>query len=176
MPKPPLVRMPENPWPAWPLVLRTSSSHEEGCEREFAIMSKAFLPDASGARVAKLLTVRAEIKGGAIREVPGTEQELPCDLALLAMGFVGPEKAGIVEALGLSLDRRGNVVTDASGKTNVPKVFSAGDVSRGQSLVVWAIADGRRVARGVDAFLTSGAVDRATQASAAAAPRPSPSA
>jgi glutamate synthase (NADPH/NADH) small chain len=155
MPKPPLVRLPENPWPAWPLVLRTSSSHEEGCEREFAIMTKAFVPDASGKRVAKLAAVRAEIARGTIRELPGTELELPCDLALLAMGFLGPEKKGLVEELGLALDARGNVVTRPTGATNVEKVFAAGDSSRGQSLVVWAIADGRRVARGVDAFLAS---------------------
>lgn len=156
MPKPPLVRMPENPWPAWPLIFRTSSSQEEGCEREFAIMTKAFLPDASGKRVAKLSAVRVEVTGGAMREVPGTEMELPCDLALLAMGFVHPEKKGLVADLGLALDARGNIVTDRSGATSVPKVFAAGDASRGQSLVVWAIADGRRVAAGVHAALGRG--------------------
>jgi len=161
MPKPPLVRLPENPWPAWPLVLRTSSSQEEGCTRDFAVMTKRFLPDASGTRVAKLLVARAELAGGAIREIPGTEETLPCDLALLAMGFVGPEKPGLVEQLGLALDARGNVVSDASGATNVPKVFAAGDASRGQSLVVWAIADGRRVAAGVDAHLRAFSLRRA---------------
>jgi len=95
--------------------------------------------------------------GGAIREVPGSEFDIPCDLALLAMGFTGPERS-LVAALGLTLDARGNIASDASGATNVAKVFSAGDASRGQSLVVWAIADGRRVAAGVDASLrqTSG--------------------
>lgn len=153
MPKPPLTRMPENPWPAWPLVYRTSSSQEEGCEREFAIMTKGFVPDASGRKVAKLSAVRVEVVAGRIKELPGTELELPCDLALLAMGFTGPERVGIVTDLGLELDARGNVVTTPSGATNVPKIFAAGDVSRGQSLVVWAIADGRRVAAGVDAYL-----------------------
>ncbi|MDF2694389.1 MAG: Glutamate synthase small chain [Labilithrix sp.] len=157
MPKPPLVRMPENPWPAWPLILRTSSSQEEPsaagkqCEREFAIMTKAFVPDATGNHVAKLRAVRVEVGGGSIREVPGSEQELPCDLALLAMGFVSPRKQGLVEELGLALDARGNITTDRSGATSVPRVFAAGDASRGQSLVVWAIADGRRVAAGVHA-------------------------
>jgi glutamate synthase (NADPH/NADH) small chain len=164
MPKPPLVRMPENPWPAWPLILRTSSSHEEPsvqkdrCEREFAIMTKALLPDASGKRVAKLKAVRVELQNGALRELPGTDLELPCDLALLAMGFLGPEKKGIVEDLGLALDARGSVVTDRSGATSVPRVFAAGDASRGQSLVVWAIADGRRVAKGVHAALERGSL------------------
>ncbi len=153
MPKPPLVRMPENPWPAWPLVMRTSSSHEEGCAREFAVMTKGFVADASGKKVAKLAAVRVELVGGAIREVPGSAFELPCDLALLAMGFTGPSRPGIVQQLGLALDARGNVVTDAAGRTNVPGVYAAGDASRGQSLVVWAIADGRRVAAAVDATL-----------------------
>jgi glutamate synthase (NADPH/NADH) small chain len=155
MPKPSLVRMPDNPWPAWPLILRTSSSHEEGCERDFAVMSKAFLPDETGKRVAKIHAVRAELSGGKIRELPGSDFEIPCDLALLAMGFTGPEKNGLVEELGLALDARGNIITEASGATRVPKVFAAGDAQRGQSLVVWAIADGRRVAAGVHAYLGS---------------------
>jgi glutamate synthase (NADPH) small chain len=155
MPKPPLTRMPENPWPAWPLVYRTSSSQEEGCLREFAIMTKAFLPDATGKRVARLSAIRAEVTGGHVRELPGTELELPADLVLLAMGFTGPERGGLVEDLGLSLDGRGNIVTDEDGRTSAPGIFAAGDASRGQSLVVWAIADGRRVAAGVDAYLRS---------------------
>jgi glutamate synthase (NADPH/NADH) small chain len=153
MPKPPLTRMPDNPWPAWPLVYRTSSSQEEGCAREFAIQTRALLPDASGKRVAKLQAVHVEIVGGAVREIPGTELELPADLVLLAMGFTGPEKEGLVEELGVALDARGNIVSDAAGRTSVPNVFAAGDASRGQSLVVWAIADGRRVAAAVDAVL-----------------------
>jgi glutamate synthase (NADPH/NADH) small chain len=153
MPKPPLVRMPENPWPAWPLVLRTSSSQAEGCERDFSVMTKAFVADASGKRLAKIAAARAELSGGTIREVPGSDFDIPCELALLAMGFTGPERGGVVGELGLELDRRGNVVTTAAGATNVPRVFAAGDASRGQSLVVWAIADGRRVAAGVDEYL-----------------------
>ena len=116
-------------------------------------MTKAFVADASGTRLAKIAAVRAELTGGTLREIAGSELDIPCDLALLAMGFTGPERVGVVEELGLALDGRGNVVTDASGATAVPKVFAAGDVSRGQSLVVWAIADGRRVAAHVDAHL-----------------------
>lgn len=164
MPKPPLVRMPENPWPAWPLIFRTSSSQEEPsasreqCEREFAIMTKSFVADETGKRVAQLSAIRVEVTGGVVREVPGTELLIPCDLAFLAMGFVSPQKAGIVADLGLSLDARGNVITDRAGATSVPRVFAAGDASRGQSLVVWAIADGRRVAAGVHASLARGSL------------------
>jgi glutamate synthase (NADPH/NADH) small chain len=157
MPKPALVRMPANPWPEWPLILRTSSSHEEGSSgllaRDWAVMTKRLVAREGTNRVAALEAVRVEMKGGKLTEVPGSTFEIPCDLVLLAMGFVGPEKKGIVEELGLALDPRGNVVTRADGSTNVDGVFAAGDVSRGQSLVVWAIADGRRVARGVDARL-----------------------
>ena len=153
MPRPPLVRMPDNPWPSWPLVLRTSSSQEEGCARDFSVMTKGFVKGASGKRVASIAAARAELSGGAIREIPGSDFEIPCDLVLLAMGFTGPERGGLVAELELELDPRGNVVTDAAGATSTPRVFAAGDVSRGQSLVVWAIADGRRVAAGVDARL-----------------------
>jgi glutamate synthase (NADPH/NADH) small chain len=162
MPKPPLVRMPENPWPAWPLVLRTSSSQEEPsatadeCKRRFAIMTTAF--GARDGRVATLGAVDATVAGGRVQAVAGSEHELPCDLALLAMGFVGPESqpGGLVADLGLPLDARGNIVTDRTGATGVPRVYAAGDASRGQSLVVWAIADGRRVAAGVHAALGRG--------------------
>jgi len=151
MPKPALVRMPTNPWPEWPLVLRTSSSHEEGAERDWAVSTRSFRGE--GGKVVALETVRVVLEGGKIVPVAGTEASIPCDLVLLAMGFVGPERGGIVEQLGVALDARGNVRSGASGATSVPRVFAAGDVSRGQSLVVWAIADGRRVAAGVDAFL-----------------------
>ena len=162
MPKPALVRMPANPWPEWPLVLRTSSSHEEGgasgtLARDWAGMTKRLVAgDSSGEAVAALEGARVETRGGKLVEVPGGAFSLPCDLVLLAMGFVGPEKSGLVEQLGVALDVRGNVVTRADGATSVPGVFAAGDVSRGQSLVVWAIADGRRVASGVDAWLGAG--------------------
>ena len=151
MPKPSLVRMPTNPWPEWPLVLRTSSSHEEGADRDWAVSTRSFRGE--GGKVVALETVRVVLEGGKIQPVAGTEGSIPCELVLLAMGFVGPERGGVVEQLGLTLDTRGNVRSDATGATNVARVFAAGDVSRGQSLVVWAIADGRRVAAGVDAFL-----------------------
>ncbi len=157
MPKPPLVRLPHNPWPEWPLVLRTSSSHEEastkndGDVRDFAVSTKAVLGENGCIRA--LQAVRVTMVNGKMQEHHGSEFEIPCDLLLLAMGFVGPQKEGLVESLGLALDGRGNVVSDASGSTNIEGVFAAGDASRGQSLVVWAIADGRRVARGVDAWL-----------------------
>jgi glutamate synthase (NADPH/NADH) small chain len=154
LPKPSLVRMPANPWPEWPLVLRTSSSHEEGCQRDWAVMTKSFLGE--GGRLTGLEAVRVERDGGQFKEVPGSSFVIPCELALLAMGFVGPEKNRLLDALGVALDPRGNVATDAGGSTSVPGVFAAGDINRGQSLVVWAIADGRRVAATVNAFLAKG--------------------
>jgi glutamate synthase (NADPH/NADH) small chain len=159
MPKPSLVRLPANPWPEWPLILRTSSSQEEGAERDWAISTQGFR--ANGGRLAGLETVRVVFEGGKMVRLPGTETFIECELALLAMGFVGPERAGLVEQLGLALDARGNVRTDASGATSAPGVFAAGDVSRGQSLVVWAIADGRRVAAGVDTWLRQSRLPRA---------------
>jgi glutamate synthase (NADPH/NADH) small chain len=151
MPKPSLVRMPSNPWPEWPLILRTSSSQEEGAERDWAVSTKAFRAEAGA--VSALEAHRVVLEGGKMKPVAGTEFTLPAGLVLLAMGFVGPERGGVIEQLGVTLDARGNVKTDASGATSVPGVFAAGDVSRGQSLVVWAIADGRRVAAGADAWL-----------------------
>jgi glutamate synthase (NADPH/NADH) small chain len=151
MPKPALVRMPSNPWPEWPLILRTSSSQEEGAARDWAVSTKMFREE-NGA-VVSLETHRIVFEGGKIKPIEGSDFSLPAGLVLLAMGFVGPERGGVIEQLGLTLDARGNIRSDASGATNVPGVFAAGDVSRGQSLVVWAIADGRRVAAGVDAWL-----------------------
>jgi len=153
MPKPPLVRAKENPWPDWPLVLRTSSSHEEGCERDFGVRTKAFLGDAAG-HVRALLVERVALEGGRVVALPGADFEIPARRVFLAMGFVGPEPE-LLEALGVVRDARGNAISDAAGRTSRPGVFAAGDVSRGQSLVVWAIADGRRVAGGVHAYLTS---------------------
>ncbi|ABF44061.1 glutamate synthase, NADH/NADPH, small subunit (plasmid) [Deinococcus geothermalis DSM 11300] len=141
-------------WPYWPLKLRTSSSHEEGCQREFAIATKAFLGEAG--RVTAVRTVRLSWEGGKMTEIPGSEEVLPADLVLLAMGFVGPV-GSILEAFGVNRDARGNAQasTDEVGgyATNVPKVFAAGDMRRGQSLVVWAIREGRQAARAVDEFL-----------------------
>jgi glutamate synthase (NADPH/NADH) small chain len=141
-------------WPYWPLKLRTSSSHEEGCEREFAISTKEFL--GADGQVTGLKTVRVEWKDGKMVEVPGSEQVLPADLVLLAMGFVSPV-ATVLDSFGVERDARGNARagTDAVGgyATNVAKVFAAGDIRRGQSLVVWAIREGRQAARAVDEFL-----------------------
>lgn len=151
MPKPSLVRVKTNPWPEWPLILRTSSSHEEGADRDWAVSTRSFRGE--GGRVVGLEAVRVAFESGKMVPIAGSELVIPCELVLLAMGFVGPERSGIVEQLGVALDARGNVRTDASGITSVPGVFAAGDVARGQSLVVWAIADGRRVAAGADAWL-----------------------
>ena len=146
------------PWPLWPVILRTSSSHEEGCRREWGILSKEFLGDASG-HLRAVKTVRIEwytdAAGGQqkFRELPGTEQEWPCQLALLAMGFMGPEKQGPIADLGLELDNRGNVKTGANYMTSQEGVFAAGDLRRGQSLVVWAIHEGREAARAIDLWL-----------------------
>jgi len=145
-------------WPYWPIKLRTSSSHDEGCEREFAIATKEFIggEGKDKGKVKALKAVRVEWQGGKMVEVAGSEQILPADLVLLAMGFVSPV-ASVLEAFGVEKDARGNAKAsmDASGgyATNVPKVFAAGDMRRGQSLVVWAIREGRQAARAVDVFL-----------------------
>jgi glutamate synthase (NADPH/NADH) small chain len=146
-----------SPWPYWPLILRTSTSHEEGCEREFSIETKEFLGDESG-RVNGLRTVRVEwIKDAngrpTFKEVPGSEKIWPAQLVLLAMGFIGPEKNGMIEQLGLELDPRGNVKCNEQYMSSIEGVFAAGDMRRGQSLVVWAIHEGREAARAVDKFL-----------------------
>ncbi|HEY3634691.1 MAG TPA: glutamate synthase subunit beta [Caldimonas sp.] len=141
-------------WPYWPTKLRTSSSHEEGCEREFAIATKEFIGE--GGKLSALKAVRVEWESGRMVEVPGTEQIIPTQLVLLAMGFVSPLQS-LLDAFGVERDARGNAKasTDALGgyATSVPKVFAAGDVRRGQSLVVWAIREGRQAARAVDAML-----------------------
>jgi glutamate synthase (NADPH) small chain len=141
-------------WPYWPTKLRTSSSHEEGCQREFAIATKEFV--GRNGKVTGLKTVHVEWKAGKMTEVPGTEQEYKADLVLLAMGFVSPVSS-VLDAFGVERDGRGNARagTEASGayRTNVPKVFAAGDMRRGQSLVVWAIREGRQAARAVDEHL-----------------------
>ena len=154
MPEPPVEENRPMTWPYWPIKLRTSSSHEEGCEREFAISTKAFIGEKG--KVTGLKTVRVEWKGGKMQEVAGSEQLLKADLVLLAMGFVAPVST-VLKAFGVDADSRGNAKasTDFTGgyATNVPKVFAAGDIRRGQSLVVWAIREGRQAARAVDEFL-----------------------
>ena len=150
MPRPPDARGEKNPWPQWPLVYRTSSSHEEGGERDFAVMTRRLI--GRDGRVVALEAVRVQLVDGKLAEIPGSAFEIACDLVLLAMGFVGPVREGLLEQLGVALDARGNVAA-RDGRTSVDGVFAAGDMARGQSLVVWAIAEGRRVARAVDAFL-----------------------
>ena len=154
MPQPPEEENRPMTWPYWPIKLRTSSSHEEGCEREFAISTKELIGEKG--QVTGLKTVRVELKDGKMQEVPGSEQLLRADLVLLAMGFVAPVSA-VLDAFGVEKDARGNAkaTADFSGgyATNVPKVFVAGDIRRGQSLVVWAIREGRQAARSVDEFL-----------------------
>ena len=154
MPEPPVEENRPMTWPYWPLKLRTSSSHEEGCERVFSISTKEFVGEKG--KVTGLKTVQVEFKDGKLVDVPGSEKVLKADLVLLAMGFVNPV-ATVLEAFGVNKDARGNAKasTDFTGgyATNVPKVFAAGDIRRGQSLVVWAIREGRQAARSVDEYL-----------------------
>ena len=153
MPLPPEQRPAHQPWPTYPMIYRVSSAHEEGGERLFSVSTQQFLGDADG-RVRGLRLVEVVFEGGKFEPVPGSEQDLRCDLVLLAMGFVGPEKGKLLDGLGVEYDARGNVARDESFMTNVPGVFVAGDMGRGQSLIVWAIAEGRSAAAGVDRYLT----------------------
>jgi len=156
LPRPPEERDPRsNPWPLWPNIFRVSSAHEEGGAREYSVNTTHF----SGAdgRVSTLHAVRVEMVTEAgrasFRPIPGTEYELAAELVLLAMGFLGPRREGLLTDLGVKLTDRGNVWRDANWMTSVPGVFAAGDMQRGQSLIVWAIAEGRSAARGVDLYL-----------------------
>jgi glutamate synthase (NADPH/NADH) small chain len=151
MSRPPDERSESTPWPLWPLMLRMESSHEEGGQREWAIATTKFESDGNGA-VKTLHTVRVG-PPPKFEHLAGSEATLDADLVLLAMGFTGPVRPGMIEQLGVELDPRGNVKTDASYMTSIPGVFAAGDMRRGQSLVVWAIAEGRKAARGVDQYL-----------------------
>jgi len=151
MPKPPDERSPETPWPMWPMQLRVESSHEEGGLRDWSVNTVRFSGDGHG-NVKKLHGVRVG-PPPKFEAQKGTEFELDVDLVLLAMGFTGPVRSGMLDELGVAIDGRGNVVADANYMTSVPGIFAAGDARRGQSLVVWAIAEGRKAARGVDEFL-----------------------
>ena len=160
--RPPDLRAADNPWPQWPRIYRMDYGQEEAAAvfgadpRRYAVVTKRFIDDGAG-NVKALQTVEVEWKTEAgrttMREMPGTEKIWPADLVLLAMGFLGPEKPGLLTELGVALDGRGNVITNAEKQTSVPAVFAAGDMARGQSLIVWAIAEGRDAARGVDKFL-----------------------
>ena len=134
------------------MIFRTSSAHEEGGERVFSVNTECFLDDGNG-RVRALLIHEVTMVDGRFQKVEGTDRELPADFVFLAMGFVGPEKGSWLEQLGVGYDERGNVARDGRYMTNVPGVFVAGDMGRGQSLIVWAIAEGRACAAGVDAYL-----------------------
>jgi glutamate synthase (NADPH/NADH) small chain len=149
LPRPPEARPGHQPWPTYPMIYRVSSAHEEGGERTYAVSTLEFLADGSG-RVRALLLADAN----GFDPVPGTERELPCDMILLAMGFTGAQRPGLLTDLGVEFDPRGNVGRDGSFATSVPGVFAAGDMGRGQSLIVWAIAEGRSAAAAVDRYLS----------------------
>jgi glutamate synthase (NADPH/NADH) small chain len=152
LPQPPEHENKPMVWPYWPMKLRTSSSHEEGCQRDWAVQTKAFKGE--GGKVKALAACRVDWKDGKLHDVPGSEFELKADLVLFAMGYLHPIHEGMLEELGVKYDARGNVAADTeSYQTSVPKVFAAGDTRRGQSLIVWAIREGRQCARAVDEFL-----------------------
>ncbi|TRZ74549.1 MAG: glutamate synthase subunit beta [Actinobacteria bacterium] len=152
MPRPPEVRAESNPWPQWSLVFRTSSAHEEGGDRLFSVNTDRFIGNANGT-VRALVLNEVTLVDGKFVSVPGTQRELQADLVLLALGFVGPQKHAWLDQLGVAFDARGNIARTEEFVTNVPGVFVAGDMGRGQSLVVWAIAEGRACAAGVDQYL-----------------------
>lgn len=159
LPKPPEGRTPFMPWPTYPMTLKTSSSHEEGADRKWAVATKEFIGDEKGnLKALKIVDLEWQIteegKPARFVERADSERVIPCELALLAMGFVHPQHEGLVQQLEIELDERGNVkATEAAYQTNIPKIFTAGDMRRGQSLVVWAISEGRECARKVDEFL-----------------------
>jgi len=155
--KPPVSRATDDLWPNWPMILRTSSSHEEGCDRQWAMLTKEFTSEdgavVSGIRLVDVLWSKDQKGKNKMTEIEGTSRVIPCDLAFLAIGFAHPQKEGLLEQLGVALDHRGNVFTE-NFKTSVKNVFAAGDMRRGQSLVVWAIAEGRKAAEAVNASLS----------------------
>ncbi|RYY63436.1 MAG: glutamate synthase, partial [Chitinophagaceae bacterium] len=160
LPKPPESRTPAMPWPSYPLLLKTTTSHEEGVERHWAVATKKFIGNEKGQLRSLLIvdlqwTASVDGRPAQFTEVAGSEKEIPCELALLAMGFVSPQQTGLLNELGVELDERGNVkAADKTYQSSLAKVFTAGDMRRGQSLVVWAISEGRECARKVDEFLS----------------------
>jgi glutamate synthase (NADPH/NADH) small chain len=152
LPRPPDSRAPTNPWPTYSNIFRVSSAHEEGGERVYSVNTECFLGDEDG-NVRALRAHEVEFKEGKFIKIEGTDFELPCELVLLAMGFLGPQKEGMLDELGVKLDTRGNVARDKDFMTSIPGIFVAGDMGRGQSLIVWAIAEGRSCAAGVDKWL-----------------------
>ncbi|MFY9891653.1 MAG: FAD-dependent oxidoreductase, partial [Streptosporangiaceae bacterium] len=164
LPRPPGERPAAQPWPVHPAIFRVSSAHEEGGERVYAVSTQRFLGDEEG-RVRALELTEAEFADGGFRPVPGSEREIACDLVLLAMGFTGAEAGPLLTGLGVQTDARGNVARNGEFETSARGVFAAGDMGRGQSLIVWAIAEGRSAAAAVDAYLSG-----ATSLPAAIAP------
>ncbi len=174
MPRPPGSRPGSQPWPTYPMIYRVSSAHEEGGERVYSVSTQEFLGTAGRCRrcwrcrqagaaetrpgVRALRLVEVELAEGRFQPVEGTEREIPCELVLLAMGFTGPERGPLLTGLGVGFDARGNVARDGSYATSVPGVFAAGDMGRGQSLIVWAIAEGRSAAAAADRYLSGDTV------------------
>jgi glutamate synthase (NADPH/NADH) small chain len=152
LPRPPDERAADNPWPQWSMILRTSSAHEEGGERVFSVNTECFLGDTDG-NLTGLRAHEVEMVDGKFTKIEGTDFDLECELVLLAMGFLGPDREGMLEQLGVEVDPRGNVARNDSFQTNVGNVFACGDMGRGQSLIVWAIAEGRSCAAAVDRYL-----------------------
>jgi glutamate synthase (NADPH/NADH) small chain len=157
MPRPPDSRPGQQPWPTYPMIYRVSGAHEEGGQRVFAVSTQEFRGDAAG-RVSGLRLVEVKFSAGRFEPLPGTERELPCQLVLLALGFTGAERGPLLDGLGVDFDARGNVSRDGAYATSVPGVFVAGDMGRGQSLIVWAIAEGRSAAAAADQYLTGESV------------------
>ncbi|MEB3369115.1 glutamate synthase subunit beta [Saccharopolyspora mangrovi] len=153
MPQPPVERSEAHPWPTYPMLYRVTSAHEEGGERLYSVNTQEFVGDDQG-KLQSLQLVEVQRTNSGFEPVAGTEREIPAQLVLLAMGFVGPEKPGLLQDLGVELDARGNVARDGNFMSSVDGVFSAGDMGRGQSLIVWAISEGRSAAAGVDRYLT----------------------
>ena len=155
--QPPVNRSEDNPWPQWPMIMRSSSSHEEGGERNWAMLTKKFIGDDDGhVKAIEVVNISWEVGDNgrpSFKEIEGTVREVPCELALLAIGFVHTQPKGLLEQLGVALDERGNIKANERYQTSLENVFAAGDARRGQSLVVWAISEGREAARAVDAYL-----------------------
>ncbi len=154
LPEPPPARAESTPWPLWPMQLRTSHAHEEGCDRQWSVSTTKFT--GHNGHVTKLHGQRVTFENGKFTPVPGTDFDMDADLVLLAMGFTGPVKNGLLDSLGVKYDARGNVTVDNNHMTSVPGVFAGGDVKRGASLIVWAIAEGRKMAAAVDQYLCAG--------------------
>jgi glutamate synthase (NADPH/NADH) small chain len=154
LPEPPPQRAVSTPWPLWPMQLRTSHAHEEGCDRQWSVSTTKF--SGRNGHVTKLHAHRVSFENGKFTPMPGTEFEMDVDLVLLAMGFTGPVKNGLLDSLGVKYDARGNVATDERYMSSVDGVFAGGDVRRGASLIVWAIAEGRKMAASVDKYLLAG--------------------